>query len=228
MKHFAKKRTLIRAVQWRGEMTPEMRDLIRERAPNVEHADPLNLGNGWEARSGDWIYSTSGEDLAVISDEVFRKIYEEVDETGHTVALPAPEAASSRARDIYRWMEPLKDPSKLWFDAVLPKGAEFRTAQLFYMQSSIVAGLAKVPLHQIYNLIFSYDLTIAGDWKNGSSPDQRSSEKRRFHLQPGGIAQDLPGDAIYLWTVFEPPLREGDQPNPIMIYETTPAPGGSR
>lgn len=84
-KHFAKKREAIRAAQWSGEMTPDVADLIGQRKVHVDsdrQPAQLMLGNGWYARVGDWICSTSGEDLSVISDEVFRNVYEEVDETG--------------------------------------------------------------------------------------------------------------------------------------------------
>lgn len=85
-KHYAKRRENIRAAQWLGEMTPDVAELIGERKAHIEVDRQLVLGNGWYARVGDWINSASGEDLSVIGDEVFRKIYEEVDETGR--ALP--------------------------------------------------------------------------------------------------------------------------------------------
>lgn len=81
-KHYAKKREPIRSAQWTGEMTPDVAELIGERKAHLDSDRQLVLGNGWYARVGDWINSPSGEDLSVIGDEVFRSIYEEVDETG--------------------------------------------------------------------------------------------------------------------------------------------------
>jgi len=84
-KHYAKKRESIRTVQWTGEMTSDVAELVGQRKVHVEGDRQLVLGAGWFARVGDWIYSTSGEDLSVISDEVFRNVYEEVDETGRVL-----------------------------------------------------------------------------------------------------------------------------------------------
>ena len=85
MKHYAKKREPICAVQWTGEMTAEMAALLGERTkPFIKDRELVfsNVkGPGRFARPGDWIVSTSGEDLAVIGDDVFRKDYEEIDET---------------------------------------------------------------------------------------------------------------------------------------------------
>lgn len=105
IKHYAKKRTPIRAVQWNGEMTPEALDLVGERAVRVDKGQ-LEWGRGWEARVGDWIYSTSGEDLAVISDEVFRKVYEEVDETGRA-APPTDDEHEAAGREFVQELDAL-------------------------------------------------------------------------------------------------------------------------
>jgi hypothetical protein len=87
MRHFAKKRDAFRAVQWFGELTPDVYDLVGDRGVvdlRVEAQQQLALGSGWYARLSDWICVTN-EGLCVISDETFRKIYEEVDETGRAV-----------------------------------------------------------------------------------------------------------------------------------------------
>lgn len=82
-RRYAKKRELIRAVQWLGgEKTPELFELLGQRGHYDAENERLELGGGWYARASDWICSASGEDLFVISDKVFRRIYEEVDETG--------------------------------------------------------------------------------------------------------------------------------------------------
>jgi len=89
-KHYAKNREPIGAAQWTGEMTTEVRDLLGGRAVNVVEARQLVLGSGWYASVGDWILSSSGEDLSVISDEVFRRRYEEVDEGGRAPSSAPP------------------------------------------------------------------------------------------------------------------------------------------
>lgn len=87
MKHYAKKREAVRAVQWTGAMTADVSELVGERKISIDgDIHQLVLGNGWYARVGDWIYSASGEDLSVLSDEVFRKIYEEVDGSGRALS----------------------------------------------------------------------------------------------------------------------------------------------
>jgi hypothetical protein len=85
-KCYAKKRESVRAVQWHGgEKTPELIELLGQRGHFNAETGQLELGSGWYARPSDWILSASGEDLSVISDEVFRQIYEEVDETGRVM-----------------------------------------------------------------------------------------------------------------------------------------------
>ena len=84
MRTFAKKREPVCAAQWMGEMTPEITELL---AAHLISVDEDNLvfanakGPGRFARKGDWIASASGEDLFVIGDVQFRKIYEEIDST---------------------------------------------------------------------------------------------------------------------------------------------------
>ena len=81
MKTFAKKREPIRAVQWTGEMTPEITELISGHLISIDDGQ-LTFANakgpGRFASKGDWIGSSSGEELFVIGDAQFRKIYEEV------------------------------------------------------------------------------------------------------------------------------------------------------
>ena len=83
MKHYAKKRESVQAVQWLGgDVPPEVGALIAPHKRTVRHnveTGQLELGNGWYVRVGDWILSASGEDVTVIGDEVFRRVYEEVD-----------------------------------------------------------------------------------------------------------------------------------------------------
>ena len=85
MRTFAKKRESICAAQWTGTMSPEITELLGDHLISVDE-DELVFANakgpGRFARKGDWIGSSSGEDLFVIGDAQFRKIYEEVDETG--------------------------------------------------------------------------------------------------------------------------------------------------
>lgn len=90
LKYYAKRGDVIRAVQWTGVMTADVEDLIRGRR-DIDAQQRLQLGGGWHARIGDWIYSVSGKDLSVISDEVFRKAYEEVDDVGHQMPPTADE-----------------------------------------------------------------------------------------------------------------------------------------
>ena len=93
MKHYAKKRDVMRAIQWTGVMTPDVQELIKGRGGTVrfDEQQQLQLGSGWYARVGDWIYSMSGEDLSVIIDEVFSKTYEEVDDAGRVMPPSAAE-----------------------------------------------------------------------------------------------------------------------------------------
>ena len=81
-KHYAKKRESIRAAQWTGEMTPEMKELLGERAISIDGDRQLVFANakgpGRFARVGDWIVSFSGEDLGLVGADDFRDAYEEV------------------------------------------------------------------------------------------------------------------------------------------------------
>lgn len=105
MKHYAKKRESVRAAQWTGEMTPDVAELIGERKAHIDGDRQLVRSNGWYARVGDWINSMFGEDLSVIGDEVFRKIYEEVDETGR--ARPSDDEHEAAGREFVRELDVL-------------------------------------------------------------------------------------------------------------------------
>lgn len=106
MKHYAKRREPIRAAQWTGELTPGVTELIGQREVHVDGDRQLILGNGWLARVGDWIYSTSGEDLSVVSNEVFCKIYEEVSARGRSVP-PTDDEHEAAAREFARELDVL-------------------------------------------------------------------------------------------------------------------------
>lgn len=91
MKHYAKKQVLVRAAQWTGKMTPDVAELVDDQhLISVDHNDQLvfhnSQGPGRFARVGDWLLSSSGEDLTVIGDEQFHKIYEEVDENRRSLS----------------------------------------------------------------------------------------------------------------------------------------------
>ena len=91
MKQYATKRKMIGAVQWTGEMTPEMRDLLGPRSVTWT-ATSLTLGNGSIAYAGDWIYQVFLErddsrvpvDLAVMPDVQFCALYEVTDGSAPT------------------------------------------------------------------------------------------------------------------------------------------------
>lgn len=93
MKYFAKKREVITAVQWTGEMTAELQALLGDHFLTIDEKQQLIFGNAKGpsrgAVVGDWIGSISGEDFP-IGDEQLHKIYEEVTETGR--ALPPTDA----------------------------------------------------------------------------------------------------------------------------------------
>lgn len=110
MKSYAKKRAAARAVQWTGVMTPEMTALVGEQ--HLVHVDSNRQlvfsnakGPGRFAREGDWIISTSGEDLTVIGDDVFRTAYEEVDETVR--ATPTDAEHEAAGQDFVRELDVL-------------------------------------------------------------------------------------------------------------------------
>jgi len=83
VKHYAKKREIFEAAQWTGAMTPVVQSLVEGRSvkATVDDQQQLQLGSGWFARVGDWIcWSPSDAHGTVVSDEAFRRAYEEVDE----------------------------------------------------------------------------------------------------------------------------------------------------
>jgi hypothetical protein len=79
VKHYAMRRDVLRAVQWSGVMTPDVQDLIKGHHVEFDEDQQLQLGGGRCVRVGEWLCSRSGEDLFKVSDDVFRKTYEEVD-----------------------------------------------------------------------------------------------------------------------------------------------------
>ena len=130
MRTFAKKREPICAAQWTGEMTPEITELLGAHLISVDK-DELVFANvkgpGRFARKGDWIGSSSGEDLFVIGDAQFRKIYEEVDGTRDPCALG--DAVSDQQADPkhiteQQWLPELRD------DGVYLVGADDRSVVL--------------------------------------------------------------------------------------------------
>ena len=84
MKIYAKKREAVRAAQWTGEMTPEMKELLGERTISIDGDRQLVFSNskgpGRFACVGDWVVSFSGEDLTLVGADEFRNAYEEVAE----------------------------------------------------------------------------------------------------------------------------------------------------
>lgn len=97
MKNYAKKRLLVRAVQWHGgEKTPELIELIGSRGLVNAETGQLELGNGWYVRPSDWVMSTSGEDFAVINDETFRLVYEEVESSERAAPTDATHELAGR------------------------------------------------------------------------------------------------------------------------------------
>lgn len=105
MKHYAKKREPVRAVQWTGELTSEMSELLGPRDISVNGDRQLIFGNakgpGRFARIGNWMVSSSGEDLTVIGDDVFRRDYEVVDESGRRLP-PTDDQHDAAAREFVR------------------------------------------------------------------------------------------------------------------------------
>jgi hypothetical protein len=101
MKHFAKKRKPCCAVQWTGEVTAEMAELVGPRMIQVTQDRLLafrnSKGPGRAASVGDWIVSTSGEDLAIVGDTEFREDYEEIDEIGRPLPTDEEHEAASQA-----------------------------------------------------------------------------------------------------------------------------------
>ena len=112
MKHYAKKRSAVLAAQWTGEMSPEVSAVLGPRATHVEVGADRTLkfagqqGYGRVAQVGDWIYSTSGEDLSLVGDEQFRSSYEEVDEDGR-LARPTEDEHEAAANEFVRELDAL-------------------------------------------------------------------------------------------------------------------------
>ena len=104
MKHYAKKREPVRAAQWTGEMTSEMKELLGERSISIDGDRQLVFANakgpGRFARVGDWVVSFSGEDLTLVGADEFRNAYEEVEQELHVSAMGR--AAEQNARPSLR------------------------------------------------------------------------------------------------------------------------------
>jgi hypothetical protein len=112
MKHYAKKREAVRAVQWTGSMTPEMTALLElQHSVHIDSARQLVFANatgpGRFAREGDWIVSSSGEDFTVIGDEVFRNVYEEVDETARALLPPTDDEHEAAGKEFVQKLDDL-------------------------------------------------------------------------------------------------------------------------
>ena len=109
MKHYAKKRESVRAVQWTGEMVPKVRALLGERPISIDGDRQLVFSNakgpGRFARMGDWIVSFSGEDFSLVGADEFRNAYDEVDETGRV--LPSDAEHEAAAREFVRELDML-------------------------------------------------------------------------------------------------------------------------
>lgn len=89
MKHYAKKRELLTAVQWTGEMTPEVTEFLQGRAVRFAVVDGRlefanSRGPGRFVDRPDWIMWSS-EGLVPVGDADVRRIYDEVDETGRSI-----------------------------------------------------------------------------------------------------------------------------------------------
>jgi hypothetical protein len=121
LKHFAKKRESVRAVQWQGEITPDLRELAGDRDLRVDDDRQLMFANakgpGRFAGVGDWIVSTSGEDLFAIGDEVFRAVYEEVDRTGLSLSPTDAEVDKSYTEFVQKLDTLLVDALRLSSEA---------------------------------------------------------------------------------------------------------------
>ena len=110
MKSYAKKREAVCAAQWTGEMTPELTELVGDRMISIDGDRQLVFANakgpGRFACVGDWLVSSSGEDLTAIGDDQFGKIYEAVDETGRPMP-PTDEQHEVAGREFVRELDVL-------------------------------------------------------------------------------------------------------------------------
>jgi hypothetical protein len=90
VKHFAKKSEVVAAIQWTGEMTPELQAFLQGRAEHVSVSESrLHFagarGPGRAADRGDWIMWSS-EGLVPVGDADIKRLYNEVDAAGHAIA----------------------------------------------------------------------------------------------------------------------------------------------
>jgi len=89
VKHFAKKRETLTAVQWTGEMTPEMKTFLEVNAHSFGVVDGRlhfanSRGPGRIVDMGDWVVLTP-EGLIPFGDQDLSALYDEVDEAGRSL-----------------------------------------------------------------------------------------------------------------------------------------------
>lgn len=99
MKHYAKKRETVAAIQWMGELTPEVTEFLQGRALQFSVVDGrlqfANIrGPGRVADRSDWIVWSS-EGLVPVGDADVRRLYDEVDAQGRS--LPPTDAEHEEA-----------------------------------------------------------------------------------------------------------------------------------
>ncbi|HSX22858.1 MAG TPA: hypothetical protein VLE97_08815 [Gaiellaceae bacterium] len=97
MKHFAKKSEVVAAIQWTGEMTPDVQAFLQGRAEHSSVSEGRlhfagGRGPGRAADRGDWIVWSS-EGLVPVGDADIKRLYNEVDGNGR----PALDAAAHEA-----------------------------------------------------------------------------------------------------------------------------------
>ena len=102
MRYYVKKRDLFNAVQWNGELTSDVLELLGERQFFVD-GGLLILGHverGWPVRVGDWI-RVIGKEISAMSSDAFSSTCEEVDESGRPLSKTDAEQAASVADFVY-------------------------------------------------------------------------------------------------------------------------------
>jgi hypothetical protein len=115
VKQYVQKREPVRAVQWLGEKTPELIELLGEHgdfSTSTSKSLELRLGRahnnqdrGGYVLPGYWICSSSGEDFTVLSDMQFRDRYEEVGSEGREP--PTPTEHEEDAQDFLKKLDAL-------------------------------------------------------------------------------------------------------------------------
>ena len=140
MKQYVQKREPIRAVQWLGEKTPELIELLGEHghfSTNSLKGTELRLGSGGYVLPGYWICSSSGEDFMVLSTEQLHDRYEEV-HAGPTTQKAHEEAALEFLKQI---------------DALLVEGLKLSPEQhtkVFRDRNRLVDQLRELLTHQTW------------------------------------------------------------------------------